>query len=153
MPWHHIIPRHEWKKRFGNFDGFNVNDNLVNLSLENHTQIHMRYGLEGSRYDLIAGKAMMGLIDHEEARLEAVRVYNKSEANSIQARGNKNALGSRGSKEKCEAQSKRMLGNTRSKGNRFHHETVECPHCHRVGGQGGMVRWHFDKCKRRILWK
>lgn len=26
-------------------------------------------------------------------------------------------------------------------------ETVECPHCHKVGKKNAMMRWHFDNCK------
>ena len=26
---------------------------------------------------------------------------------------------------------------------------VSCPNCGKVGGEGGMVRWHFDKCKNK----
>jgi len=26
-------------------------------------------------------------------------------------------------------------------------KTITCPHCGKTGGQGGMKRYHFDKCK------
>ena len=26
---------------------------------------------------------------------------------------------------------------------------VICPHCGKEGGEGGMIRWHFDMCKQR----
>lgn len=26
-------------------------------------------------------------------------------------------------------------------------ERVTCPHCNKIGGNGGMQAWHFDKCK------
>jgi hypothetical protein len=26
-------------------------------------------------------------------------------------------------------------------------QTIECPHCKKVGGVGSMYRWHFDNCK------
>ena len=26
-------------------------------------------------------------------------------------------------------------------------ETLECPHCHKVGNKPNMTRWHFDNCK------
>ena len=67
MPWHHIIPKHEWKMRFGSLKGVNARDNLVELSLENHTQIHVRMGEDGSKWDYISGKRMSGQIGHEEA--------------------------------------------------------------------------------------
>lgn len=65
MPWHHVIPKHEWKKRFGNLVGVNAIDNMVNLSLKNHIQLHERMGEEGSKFDRIAASGMTGLIDKE----------------------------------------------------------------------------------------
>ena len=29
-------------------------------------------------------------------------------------------------------------------------ETVECPHCGKVGGRPSMARWHFDNCKEKL---
>jgi len=26
-------------------------------------------------------------------------------------------------------------------------DKVTCPHCHKIGGGGTMIRWHFDNCK------
>jgi NUMOD3 motif-containing protein len=26
---------------------------------------------------------------------------------------------------------------------------VTCPHCGKVGGEGGMIRWHFDNCPKK----
>jgi len=28
---------------------------------------------------------------------------------------------------------------------------IECPHCHKIGGQPAMIRHHFDKCKFNII--
>lgn len=28
---------------------------------------------------------------------------------------------------------------------------VTCPHCHCRGGYAIMRRWHFDRCKRRVV--
>jgi hypothetical protein len=77
MPWHHVIPKHEWKKRFGNLEGCNSIDNLVNLSLENHTQIHHRMGEEGSEVDRVVALRMMGQIGGEEGTRLAQSVANK----------------------------------------------------------------------------
>jgi len=30
-------------------------------------------------------------------------------------------------------------------------EIVTCPHCQKSGGNSGMKRWHFDKCKKKLL--
>jgi hypothetical protein len=32
---------------------------------------------------------------------------------------------------------------------RLKNKIVTCPHCGKVGGEGGMVRWHFENCKSR----
>lgn len=29
------------------------------------------------------------------------------------------------------------------------HKIVECPHCHKTGGETAMPRWHFDNCKEK----
>lgn len=29
-------------------------------------------------------------------------------------------------------------------------KTIECPHCHTLGGEGSMHRWHFEKCKEKL---
>ena len=29
-------------------------------------------------------------------------------------------------------------------------EIIICPHCNKVGGRGGMKRWHFDNCKGKV---
>jgi hypothetical protein len=27
--------------------------------------------------------------------------------------------------------------------------SVTCPHCKKIGGEGAMIRWHFDNCKEK----
>jgi len=27
---------------------------------------------------------------------------------------------------------------------------IECPHCHKMGGNATMPRWHFDNCKEKV---
>jgi hypothetical protein len=111
MPWHHVIPKHEWKRRFGNLNGFNAHDNQINLSHENHTQLHVRYGEEGSGPDMIAGKAMSGRIGKEEAQRQATILANT---------GKKYALGHRFTrpKEWKLQKSKDMVGNRNASGRR-----------------------------------
>jgi len=29
--------------------------------------------------------------------------------------------------------------------------TISCPHCSKVGGNGTMKRWHFDRCRKRVV--
>jgi hypothetical protein len=74
---HHIIPRHQWKKKFGNLKGFNTTDNVVWLTLEQHAQAHhLLWELDGSEFDKIAWRTLSGLIGHEEARIQAVKFAN-----------------------------------------------------------------------------
>lgn len=127
MPWHHVIPKHEWKKRFGTLDGFNASDNLVNLSHENHTQLHKRYGEEGSAGDRIAADAMAGLIGKESLHSEASRL------------GGRHRKGVKNSLEHNQSISKTMSGILKRK--------VFCPHCFKTGGNPIMKRWHFDNCR------
>lgn len=84
MPWHHIIPKHEWKRRFGTLDGCDAPDNLINLSLENHTQVHRRMGEDGSEVDRVVALRMSGQIGVQEGMRLAQSVANK---------GNKHCLG------------------------------------------------------------
>ena len=30
-------------------------------------------------------------------------------------------------------------------------KVITCPHCKKEGGNSGMKRWHFDKCKKKLL--
>lgn len=72
---HHIIPRHEWKQRFGNLVGFNALDNTVWLTIEQHTQAHQfLYELFGNEYDRIAFQALAGMIGREDAITHAQKV-------------------------------------------------------------------------------
>lgn len=74
---HHIIPRHEWRRRFGNLKGFNSSDNTVLLSLEQHIQAHqLLFELFGCEYDRVAYLAMSGQVTHEEASRIAGTVSN-----------------------------------------------------------------------------
>ena len=71
---HHIIPKHEWRKRFGNLRGVNAPDNMADLSLDNHIQLHKRYGEEGSKNDDLAYRALSGQIGKEEVLKELARM-------------------------------------------------------------------------------
>jgi len=77
MPLHHIIPKHEWKARFGDLEGFDALDNLVNLTTEQHSQAHaLLYEMIGSKYDWIASQAIAGMIGKEEANIQATKFAN-----------------------------------------------------------------------------
>jgi hypothetical protein len=141
MPWHHIIPKHEWKKRFGNLTGVNAKDNVVNLSLENHQQIHKRYGEEGSEFDRIAGLTMLKQIGKEDARILAVRFALSGKPKSLD-HIKKMRLAHAGKRS-------RSLESYREQSDRFRGAKLECPHCSLVGGRNVMRRWHFNNCKKR----
>lgn len=79
MPQHHVIPKHEWMMRFGTLMGVNSPENLVNLTHEQHIQVHKRYyedrGLLG---DKLAWLGNEGVITPEELRRELSRQGGKS---------------------------------------------------------------------------
>lgn len=75
---HHVIPKHEWKKRFGNLRGFNSQDNIVCLTVEQHAEAHkLLYELNGNEFDLYASQSLSGLITKEETRKLAALVVLK----------------------------------------------------------------------------
>lgn len=103
MPWHHVIPRHEWKARFGNVRGLNAQDNLVNLTTEQHAQVHrLLVELNGCQYDNIAALTISKQIGSEEAQRRAASFANT---------GKKRALGVKRTAEQNAARSEFMLGN------------------------------------------
>lgn len=64
---HHIIPRH--------MGGTDDPSNLVKLTIEEHAEAHKKLWEDhGSEYDRIAWLGLSGLIDGEQARIEAVKV-------------------------------------------------------------------------------
>lgn len=79
---HHVIPRHEWKRRFGNLVGFNALDNIVWLTLEQHIGAHRRLAEDGSEFDRIAYQRMSGQIGKEEATIQATKLANTGRKHS-----------------------------------------------------------------------
>lgn len=64
---HHIVPRH--------MGGTDDPSNLIKLTVEEHAEAHRKLWEEhGSEYDRIAWRCLAGIIDGEEARIEAVKV-------------------------------------------------------------------------------
>ena len=175
MPWHHIIPRHEWKKRFGSLKGFNAIDNKVNLSHENHKQIHQRYADEGSMADNVAAKAMSGKLLPDEIQREISKLgglnggrppgftHTKEFRQDLSNRmkGNKYRLGSKPSIETKQKITIKLLGNKHLLGHKHTKEAklkmsitlqslprLTCPYCGVVGGPANMKRYHFGNCKK-----
>ena len=73
MPVHHIIPKHEFRERFGTLKGVNAPDNTVNLTLAQHAEVHLLlYELNRNENDLIAHQAVLGIIK-KKARLKRIR--------------------------------------------------------------------------------
>ena len=116
---HHIIPLHEWKRRFDptatrrNKD-FNALDNTVWLTTEQHAEAHKwlweHYGHVG---DKLAFQIKSGIIGKEELFLIMC---------------SENGKKGRGRKQHSETKEKRrnlMLGNTLSKGRKQSPEHVE----------------------------
>lgn len=82
---HHIIPKHEWKERFGNLVGVNAPDNLAFLTREQHIECHRwLYEHFGRWKDLMAVNGMRGGLSKKEISREIARFTNI---------GNKNHLG------------------------------------------------------------
>ena len=78
---HHVIPLHEWKRRINpkavrSNREFNAPDNVVWLTLEQHTQVHQRMGEEGSKWDRLSFLRMSGQIGLEEVTLRATKLAN-----------------------------------------------------------------------------
>lgn len=71
---HHIIPKHEWKKRYGSLKGVNNSSNVELLTTEEHATIHYeRWVILGFPEDYIAWRALSGQIGREQAIIEAGR--------------------------------------------------------------------------------
>jgi hypothetical protein len=150
MAIHHIIPKHEWKARFGNLKGVNAPDNLTPpLYNEQHAQVHTHYFNEITHieYDRIAGLVISGQIGKEEANRLATVVANSGNKHSL---GKKNALGSKHpsrSEEFRKEKAKAMMGHTNTP--KVPQPKIFCPNCGVSGGDRLMRRWHFDNCRGR----
>lgn len=76
--WHHIIPRHDWKRRFGNLKGLNASDNKIELTLEQHIQAHeLLFEIDGHVEDLWAVRFLSGRMGKEEVIKEICRQNQK----------------------------------------------------------------------------
>ena len=105
---HHIIPKHEWKKRFGNLKGVNSIDNLIELTVQQHAQVHaLLYEINGEEYDRIASITLSGLIGQEEAMKLTSSCTMMGNKHCL---GKKNSLGYRHTEEFKRKQAERQRG-------------------------------------------
>lgn len=64
---HHIIPKHEWKKRFDNLHGVNSFDNIAYLTTEQHIECHKwLWEQYGSKQDKLAYEGLSGCLGKDE---------------------------------------------------------------------------------------
>lgn len=119
---HHIIPKHEWKQRFGSLHGVNATDNLVNLTTEQHVQAHrFLYELNGSEFDKIAFLTLSGAVGGEDAHRLAVSFANKGRVHTPEARKNmsKSKLGKPLSEQQKQRISSAKIGKPKSQQTRL----------------------------------
>lgn len=77
LPKHHIIPKHEWLERFGTMNGVNAKDNLCNLTLSQHAEVHLLlYELNHNDNDLEAHEACVGTILKKQQLNEIRNLHN-----------------------------------------------------------------------------
>jgi len=69
VPRHHIIPRYEWKARFGHLKGVNALDNVVWLTVAQHAEVHLfLYELNHNDLDFQAYQACVGILQKRISR-------------------------------------------------------------------------------------
>lgn len=110
---HHIIPKHEWKERFGSLDGVDSQDNICYLTLEQHIWAHKWLYEKYKRWeDKCAYLFLSGRMSKQELYREWGRVLGKNN------RGKKHTEAHR------EALSKRSFGeNNPNYGNKYSDES------------------------------
>lgn len=110
---HHVIPKHEWKERFGSLDGVDSQDNICYLTLEQHVEAHKWLYEQYKRWeDRCAYLCLSGRMSKQELHREWGRML--GEAN----RGKKHT------EEYRESLSKRSFGkNNPNYGNKYSDES------------------------------
>jgi len=87
MPWHHIIPLHEWRLRINPLadrrdNDFNASDNRVLLTLAQHAQAHLfLFEITANKYDWVAAQTLSGQMTMSEAKKEAQREAGRRSGN------------------------------------------------------------------------
>ncbi len=147
MAIHHIIPKHEWKARFGNLEGFNAPDNRSpELYNHQHAQVHLHYFAEITHleYDRIAGLAISGQIGKEELFRQLSSVANSGRPHT-EAHIKKQAASQKGSQKPPHTELWKLNHSQKMKG--IQKIQVSCVCCRKSGGINTMSRWHFENCK------
>jgi len=157
---HHIIPKHEWKERFGNLNGVNEADNIIFLSTTQHALAH-RWLWEsyGKLEDKIAWLALLGQIGKEEiisqiSRLQGMK--SKGIPKSAETR-RKISQALKGIPKSTVHKKRSMLIQSdplvkekqRMARTLFWSKQpkVTCPICG-ISSKTNMKRYHFDNCKK-----
>jgi hypothetical protein len=150
---HHIIPRHEWKRRFGNFSGCNSPDNLVVLTTEQHAQAHLfLFELNRHPYDLIAYETISGRIGKDEATLRAWKARGAPRPKGFKMDpAHKRAIslasmGKPGTRNGATCSPETLRKRSASLQNL---SRLTCPNCGKEGGHCAMKRHHFNNCKMK----
>lgn len=161
---HHIIPKHEWVVRFGSLDGVSSNDNLVVLTIEQHSLAHLYLWEQfGREQDFLAYKSLSRQLDKIEILKFSARLGGSMGRNNPKKCGNNNHFFGR-----CHSlETKRIIGEKskgRNKGrapwNRglveiFHH-TNESKNKIRNSKLGvkrkNFVPWNKGKVGLQIAW-
>lgn len=72
---HHIVARHEWKRRHGNLDGWDVPENRIKITIEEHAEAHRKLWEEHGHWeDKLAWQALSGQITGAELNFEICRM-------------------------------------------------------------------------------
>jgi hypothetical protein len=112
---HHIIPKHEWKNRFGTLVGINEKDNVVYLTVEQHSLAHKWLWEQfGKKEDYVAWMCLSGQITVEEAIKMASSRVGKLHSISTKIKISTSQKGKSHSPEHIERQRQSHIGHKRS---------------------------------------
>jgi hypothetical protein len=139
---HHIIPKHEWKRRFGSLDGVDDSGNVVYLSVDQHAECH-RWLFEqyGAWQDRIAYQGLTNTLGKEEIVHQRQIVAN---------RGNKHGLGYRHTDEAKARISQTHIGKQYGLGYRHTDEAKELMSKQKLGNQWNIGRIFSEERKQNI---
>jgi len=142
--WHHVIPRHEWRTRFGNLKGCNSKDNVVWLTLEQHIQVHdFLFELYGRLEDKWASGFLSGRIGKENIIREICRQNQKKAVEYWKTHTRK-----KWSKEAKSERSQMLKGNKHTKGHKLTDDHIRKCTAHLRGNKYALGMKHTEEWKR-----